>query len=103
MESIPDIPVPDIPDIPVPIPKRGRGRPRKVVVPETPEAPEAPTVPEPSLRCVMERLDGMEKRLTPPPVPVPVAENKNNDALGLGYLNARRSQNRAQYHSFMPQ
>ena len=71
--------------VPVP-PKRGRGRPRKEPV----AAP--PAGEEHSLRDVMERLEGMEKRLASQPP----------EESALGYLNARRAHNRALFASFMP-
>ena len=114
-------------------PKRGPGRPRKVPlvpvaplppVPEAAPAPEPepvaapaaePAPPEHSLRAVMERLEGMAKRLTPKPVaakpakprvravkPVPQPEPvQAPEQSGMGYLNARRA-HKTMYHSFMP-
>lgn len=71
-----------------PPPKRGRGRPRKE--PATVAAVAAP--PEHSLRDVMARLEGVEKRLASQPP----------EESALGYLNARRAHNRALFASFMP-
>jgi hypothetical protein len=87
--------------------KRGPGRPRKVALAPVPPAPvPVPPIAEHSLRDVLDRLDDMEKRLTPKPraprvrvkepAPEPVPEQS-----GLGYLNARRA-HKSMYHSFMP-
>jgi hypothetical protein len=104
--------------------KRGPGRPRKVPLAPVPEAaapvpeplppvPEAAPEPEHSLRDVMERLEDMEKRLTPkpvkprvrvkpPPLPEPAAQPVQvPEQSGMGYLNSRRA-HRTTYHSFMP-
>jgi hypothetical protein len=93
--------------------KRGPGRPRKVALAPVPEAAPAPVpeplpvpAPEASLRDVLERLEGMEKRLTPKPRAPRVRAVKPEPApepvqSGMGYLNARRA-NKSMYHSFMP-
>jgi hypothetical protein len=93
----------DIPEIPInaekietiaeaPL-KRGRGRPRKVPVQQPPAAAEQPPEPEYSLRDVLARLDGVEKRL---------ASRSHEEESALGHRNAQRSHNRALFASFMP-
>jgi hypothetical protein len=103
-----DIPEnPDIPEMPekpetiaeAPL-KRGRGRPRKVPVQAA--APVPPPEPEYSLRDVLARLDGVEKRLASRSHEEESASVGDAAQSAMGHRNARRSHNRALFASFMP-